>query len=125
MMSSSVMLGWWPAVDDVGPEEFVTLLLALGEVVSGSCMGYRPLEVVDENLLEALPGVDGVVGEAFQPSQRCRLQSHQKVDDFGSVGATGHLNGSGVTAEPLLGSLLTIIPGDADRLETLRVLVTV
>jgi hypothetical protein len=43
----------------VGPEEFVTLLFALGEVVPGSCTGYRPLEVVDENLLEALPGVDG------------------------------------------------------------------
>jgi hypothetical protein len=38
----------------VGPEEFVTLLLALGEVVPGSCTGYHPLEVVDENLLEAL-----------------------------------------------------------------------
>jgi hypothetical protein len=91
----------------------------------GSCMGYRPLEVVDENLLEALPGVDGVVGEAFQPGQRCRLQSHRKIDDFGSVGAAGHLNGSGVTAEPLLGGLLIVIFGDADRLETLRVLVAV
>jgi hypothetical protein len=85
----------------VGPEEFITLLLALGEVVSGSCSGYRPLEVVDENFLEAFPGVDGVVGEAFQPSQRCRLQSHRKVDDFGSVGAASHLNGSGVIVEPL------------------------
>jgi hypothetical protein len=47
------------------------------------------------------------------------------VDDFGSVGATGHLNGSGVTVEPLLGGLLTIILGDADWLETLRVLVAV
>jgi hypothetical protein len=93
--------------------------------VPGSCTGYRPLEVVDENLPEALPGVDGVVGEAFQPGQRCRLQSYRKVDDFGSVGAAGHLNGSGVTAEPLLGGLLTIILGDADRLETLRVLVAV
>jgi hypothetical protein len=109
----------------VGPEEFVTLLLALSEVVPGSCMGYRPLEVVDENLLEALLGVDGVVGQAFQPGQRCRLQSHRKVDDFGSVGATSHLDGSGVTAEPLLGGLLTVILGDTDRLETLRVLVAV
>jgi hypothetical protein len=30
------------------------LLLALGEVVPGSCTGYRPLTVVDENLFEAL-----------------------------------------------------------------------
>jgi hypothetical protein len=67
----------------------------------------------------------GVVGEAFQPGQRCRLQSHRKVDDFGSVGATSHPNGSGVTAEPLLGGLLTVILGDTDRLETLRVLVAV
>jgi hypothetical protein len=84
--------------------------------VPGSCTGYRPLEVVDENLLEALPGVDGVVGEAFQPGQRCRLQSHRKVDN---------INGSGVTAEPLLGGLLTVILRDTDRLETLRVLVAV
>jgi hypothetical protein len=93
--------------------------------VPGSYSSYRPLEVVDENLLEALLGVDGVVGEAFQPGQRCRLQSHRKVDDFGIIGAAGHLNGSGVTAEPLLGGLLTVILGDADRLETLRVLVAV
>jgi hypothetical protein len=32
------------------------LLLALGEVVPGSCSGYRPLEVVDENLLVAFCG---------------------------------------------------------------------
>jgi hypothetical protein len=93
--------------------------------VPGSCTGYRPLELVDENLFEALPGVDGVVGEAFQPGQRRRLQSHREVDDFGSVGTTSHLNGSRVTAEPLLGGLLTVILGDADRLETLRVLVAV
>jgi hypothetical protein len=109
----------------VGSEEFITLLLALGEVVSGSCSGYRPLEVVDENLLEAFPGVDGAVGEAFQPSQWCRLQSHRKVDDFGSVGAASHLNGSGVTAEPLLGGLLTVILGNTNRFETLRVLIAV
>jgi hypothetical protein len=90
----------------VGSEEFIALLLALGEVVPGSCSGYRPLEVADEDLLEAFPGVDGVVGESFQPSQRCRLQSHRKVDDFGSVGAASHLDGSGVTADPLLGACL-------------------
>jgi hypothetical protein len=100
-------------------------LLALGDVMPGSCSGYCPLKVVDENLLEAFLGIDGVVGEAFQPGQRCRLQSHRKVDDFGSVGATSHLNSSGVTAEPLLGGLLTVILGNTDRLETLRVLVTV
>jgi hypothetical protein len=109
----------------VGSEEFITLLLALGEVVPGSCSGYRPLEVVDENLLEAFPGVDGVIGEAFQPGQRCRLQSHRKVDDFGSVGAASHLNGSGVTAEPLLLGLLTIILGNTNWLETLRLLIAV
>jgi hypothetical protein len=93
--------------------------------VPGSCSANRPLEVADENLLEAFPGVDGVVVESFQPGQRCRLQSHRKVDDFGTVGATSHLNGSGVTAEPLLGGLLTFILGNTDRLETLRVLVAV
>jgi hypothetical protein len=100
-------------------------LLALGEVVPGSYSGYRPLEVVDENLLEAFSGVDGIVGEAFQPSQRCSLQSHRKVDDFGSVGAASHLNSSGVIAEPLLGGLLTVILGNTNRLETLWVLIAV
>jgi hypothetical protein len=109
----------------VGSEEFIALLLALGEVVPGSCSRYRPLEVVDEDLLEAFPGVDGVVGETFQPSQRCRLQSHRKVDDFGSVGAASHLNGSRITAEPLLGGLLTVILGNTDWLKTLRVLIVV
>jgi hypothetical protein len=109
----------------VGTEEFIALLLALGEVVPGSCSRYGPLEVVDEDLLEAFPGVDGIVGETFQPSQRCRLQSHRKVDDLGSVGATSHLNGSRITAEPLLGGLLAVILGNANWLETLRVLVVV
>jgi hypothetical protein len=57
----------------VRPKEFVSFLLALGEVVLSTCTSNRPLEVVDENLLEALPGVDGVVGEALQPGQRRRL----------------------------------------------------
>jgi hypothetical protein len=46
----------------VGSEEFIALLLALGEVVPGSCSGYGPLEVIDEDLLEAFPGVDGIAG---------------------------------------------------------------
>jgi hypothetical protein len=107
----------------VGPQELVTFLLALGEIVSSTCTGNRPLEIVDEDLLKSFPGVDGVAAEALQPSERCRIQSHREVDDFGDIRAPCDLNGRGVTTEPLLGSLLAVILGDADRLEALWVLV--
>jgi hypothetical protein len=81
------------------------------------------LEVVDEDLLEPLPGVNGVAAEALQPGEQRRVQSHRKVDDFGDVRAPCDLNGRGVTTEPLLRGLLAVVLGDADQLEALRVLI--
>jgi hypothetical protein len=69
----------------VGPQELFMFLLALGKIVSSTCTGNRSLEIVDEDLLKSFPGVDGVAAEAFQPSERCRVQSHREVDDFGDV----------------------------------------
>jgi hypothetical protein len=107
----------------VGPHELVTFLFTLGKIVTSTCASDRSMEVVDEDHLESLPRVDGVVAEALQPREWCRVQSHRVVDDFGDVRAPRDLNGRGVTTEPLLRSLLTIILGDADRLEALGVLV--
>jgi hypothetical protein len=60
------------------------------------CIGDRPLEVVDEDFLEPLLGVDRVVAEALQPREQCRIQSHRKVDDLGDVGVSYDFNGGGV-----------------------------
>jgi hypothetical protein len=38
--------------------------------VTSTCASDRPLEVVDEDLLEPLPGLDRVVAEALQPRER-------------------------------------------------------
>jgi DNA uptake protein ComE-like DNA-binding protein len=54
------------------------------------------LEVVDEDLLEPLPGVDRVVAEALQPRERRRVQSYREVDDLGDVGAPCDFNGGGI-----------------------------
>jgi hypothetical protein len=54
------------------------------------------LEVVDEDLLEPLPGVDRVVAEALQPCERCGVQSNREVDDLGDVGASCDFNSGGV-----------------------------
>jgi hypothetical protein len=48
-------------------------LFTLSEVVTSTCMGNRPLEVVDEDFLELLSGIDRVVAEALQPCERCRV----------------------------------------------------
>jgi hypothetical protein len=61
-------------------------------------VGDRPLEVVDEDFLELLPGVDRVVAEALQPCERRRVQSHREVDDLGNVGAPCDFYGGGVTS---------------------------
>jgi hypothetical protein len=42
----------------VGPQELVMFLLTLSKIVTSTCTSYRSLEVVDEDLLQALPGVD-------------------------------------------------------------------
>jgi hypothetical protein len=64
--------------------------------VTSTCASDRPLEVLDEDLLEPLLGVDRVVAEALQPSERRSVQSHRKVDDLGDVGAPCDYNGGGV-----------------------------
>jgi hypothetical protein len=59
-------------------------------------MSDRPLEVVDEDLLERLPRVDRVVAEALQPREWRRFQSHREVNDLGNVGAPRNFNGGAV-----------------------------
>jgi hypothetical protein len=103
----------------VGPQELVTFLFTLSKIVTSTCASDRSLEVVDEDLLESFLGVDGVVTEALQPHERCRVQSHREIDDFGDVRAPCDLNGRGVAMKPLLRSLLAIVLGDADWLEAL------
>jgi hypothetical protein len=66
--------------------------------MTSSCAGDRPLEVVDEDFLEPLSGVDRVVAEALQPCERRRVQSHWKVDDLGDVGASCDFYGGGITS---------------------------
>jgi hypothetical protein len=56
----------------------------------------HPLEVVDEDLLEPLQGVNRVAAEALQPCEWRRVQSHREVDDLGNVGAPRNFNGGGV-----------------------------
>jgi hypothetical protein len=72
----------------VGPEELVAFLFTLSKVMMSTCMGDRPLKVVNEDFLEPLLGVDRVVIEALQPCERCRVQSHREVDDLGDVGSS-------------------------------------
>jgi hypothetical protein len=80
----------------VGPQELVTFLFTLSKIVMSTCASNCSLEVVDEDPLEPLPGVNGVVAEALQPRERRRVQSHQEVDDLGDVRAPCDLNGRGV-----------------------------
>jgi hypothetical protein len=42
----------------VGPQKLITFLLTLSKIVTSTCASNRSLEVVDEDLLEALLGVD-------------------------------------------------------------------
>jgi hypothetical protein len=43
-------------------------LFTLSKIVTSTYASDRPLEVVDEELLEPLTGVDRVVAEALQPA---------------------------------------------------------
>jgi hypothetical protein len=107
----------------VGPQKLITFLLTLSKIVTSTCTSNRSLEVVDEDFLEAFPGVDGVAVEAFQPCERRRVQSHRKIDDFGNVRTPYDLNGRRVATEPLLRGLLAVVLGDADRFEALWIFV--
>jgi hypothetical protein len=62
----------------VGPQELVTFLFTLSEIVMSTCASDRSLEVVNEDPLESLPGFNGVGAETLQPCERCRVQSHRK-----------------------------------------------
>jgi hypothetical protein len=66
--------------------------------MTSTCTGDRPLEVVDEDFLEPLLGVDRVVAEALQPCTRRGVQRHREVDDLGDVGASCDFYGSGVAS---------------------------
>jgi hypothetical protein len=107
----------------VRPQELVRFLLTLSKIVTSTRVGNCSLEVIDEDPLEPLPGVDGVTAEALQPGERHRVQSHREIDNFGDVGTPCNLNGRGVATKPLLRSLLTVVLSDADRFEALWVLV--
>jgi hypothetical protein len=107
----------------VGPQKLITFLLIPSKIMMSTYTSNRSLEVFDEDPLEALPGVDRVVAEALQPSERLRVQSHREVDDFGDIRPPSDLNGRGITTEPLLRGLLAVVLGDADRFEALWVLV--
>jgi hypothetical protein len=80
----------------IGSQELVTFLFTLSNIVTSTCASDRPLEVVDEDLLEPLSGVDRVVVEARQPRERRKVQSHREMDDLGNVGAPRDFNGDGV-----------------------------
>jgi hypothetical protein len=62
----------------VGPQELVTFLFTLSKIVTSTCVSDRPLEVVDEDLLEPLLGVD------------------REVNELGNVGAPCDFDGRGV-----------------------------
>ena len=105
----------------VGAQSLVLLLLALGQVMTSTCPRDGPLIVVEEDFLEVIPVVDGVWLEALQPCDWGRLQGYREVNDFGGVGAAQNFYGLGVALEPLLGSYLAVVLGDANRLEILGV----
>jgi hypothetical protein len=71
-------------------------LFTLSKIVMSTCTSDRPLEVVDEDLLEPLRGVDRVVAEALQPREWRWVQSQREVDNIGDVGAPCDFNGGGV-----------------------------
>jgi hypothetical protein len=77
----------------------MTFLFTLSKIVTSTCTSNRSLEVVDEDLLEPLPGFDGVVAEALQPCEQRRVQSHREVDNLGDVRAPCDLNGHGVATQ--------------------------
>jgi hypothetical protein len=62
-------------------------LLNLGQIMASACCDHGSVQVVDEGLLEVLPGVDGVWLEAFKPSDGRGFQSYQKVECCGGVGS--------------------------------------
>jgi hypothetical protein len=83
-----------------------------------------PFEVVEEDLLQVVPGVDGVWLEALQPCEWGGLQGHWEVDDLGHVRSTRDFYSHGLASEPLLRNrCLAIVLGDVDWLEVPRVLV--
>lgn len=80
----------------VRSQELIIFLLALSQIITSTCSIDRTLEVVDEDSFQTVPGVDGVFREAFQPCEWGVYQGHQKVDEFGCVGATCDFYGRGV-----------------------------
>jgi hypothetical protein len=55
----------------VRPQGLVLLLLALRQVMTSTFSKHEALEVVNEDPLQVLPGVDGICLEAFEPGDRC------------------------------------------------------
>jgi hypothetical protein len=86
-----------------------------------TCSNHGSQEVVDEDPLKVLLGVDGVWLEAFQPSEGRRFQGYWEVEYLGGVGSTRYLDGDGVATNPLAWVLLAVVLGDANWFEVLVV----
>jgi len=57
---------------------------------------HGTLEVVDEDGLEIISGVDGLGLQVLQPRKRCRLQYHQEVEYLGGGVSFCNMDGSGI-----------------------------
>jgi hypothetical protein len=86
-----------------------------------TCSDHGSLEVVDEGLLEVLPGVDRVWFKAFEPSEGCGFQSYWEVECLGGVGSARYLDGELVATNPLARVLLAVVLGDTDWFKILGV----
>jgi hypothetical protein len=56
--------------------------------MTSTCSNHGSLEVVNEGLLEILPGVDGFLLETFDPSKRYKFQGYWEIEHLGGVGST-------------------------------------
>ena len=83
---------------------------------------HGSLEVVDENFLEVIPGVDGLWLQTLEPCDRCMFQNHWEVEDFGGGVSSCNIDSNRVQTQPLNWILLTIILLKVCCFKVLRVL---
>ena len=81
--------------------------------------GDDHLQVVNEELLERVLGVDGVWREGVQPQKLCGLQGQWEVGNFCSVCAACHIDCLGVDREPLMWGCFAVVLGEADWFEAI------
>jgi hypothetical protein len=72
---------------NVGSQGLVHLLLDLGQIMVSTCSDHGSLEVLNEGPFEVLPGADGVLFEAFKPSEGWGFQGYREVECLGGVGS--------------------------------------